>query len=109
MNNIGRCPRCGKFLVAEQYEAHTCDFRDVPIQDCKEIVLDHMTDCGMNKDGDNVTLGWGIDGTLYRLVVCKHKEPHPRIHQYRSPRDNAIECLEGGFPPKYLESIWCQV
>jgi len=76
MNNIGRCPRCREFLVAEQQTSHVCDFRDVPIRACREIVLDHMTDCGMDKNGDGVTLGWGIDGTLYRCLICKHNPPH---------------------------------
>ena len=38
--NFGRCPRCQQFLVAEQQRAHKCNFADLPIEGCKEIVLD---------------------------------------------------------------------
>jgi len=93
MKNIGRCPRCGKFLIAEDYESHTCDFADIPIRGHKEIRLDHMTDCGTDNNGDNIVLGWGLNGILYRFVICPHKEPHPRMCEYRPPPDNAIECL----------------
>lgn len=97
MYDIGRCPRCRKFLIAEEYESHTCDFRDVPLKGCKEIVLDHMTACGVDKSGDNVTLGWGIDGTLYRLIVCKHNPPHSTKRkstdeETKQGLDNAQKC-----------------
>ncbi len=94
MENIGRCPRCRKFLVAEEYESHKCDFRDIGIRDCKEIILDHMTDCGFDKNGDKVTLAWSLNGVLYRLVECKHNPPHrtrPRpdeiLHEDKSDED----------------------
>jgi hypothetical protein len=91
MDNLMRCTRCHRLLIAEEYATHNCDFRDIPLQDCEQILVDHMTDCGADKNGDGVVLGWGLDGTLYRLIVCKHKEPHfPMQSPIRPPRGNAI-------------------
>ena len=73
---MGSCPRCHKFLVAEDYELHNCNFRNMPILGCDEIVLDHLTDSGKDENGDQVHLAWALDGTLYRLLVYKHNPPH---------------------------------
>jgi hypothetical protein len=74
--NLGRCPRCHKFLIQEESQDHKCDFRDVELQDAREIILDHITDLGQNKNDDHVSLGWGLDAVLYRFVECKHNPPH---------------------------------
>jgi hypothetical protein len=76
MENVGRCPRCNKFMVAEEWDEHKCDFKDIPLTDCKSIILDHITDFGQDKNGDHVYRAWALDGVLYRLVVCKHNPPH---------------------------------
>jgi len=93
LKNVGRCPRCRKFLIAEEYELHKCDFRDVGIRG-KEIILGHMTDCGLNRNGDRVTLAWSIDGVLYRLIECKHNPPHrtrPRPDESLQPSESDEE------------------
>jgi hypothetical protein len=97
MSNVGRCPRCNAFLVAEQQAAHVCDFRDVPIRSYREVVLDHMTDCGTDKRGDGVKLGWGIDGTLYRFLICRHNPPHS------AKRDFTGSCTKQGLDSPTIE------
>ena len=74
--NVGRCPRCQRYMIEEESRTHTCDFTEIELKGAKEIVLDHVTDLGQNKVGDHVRLGWGLDAVLYRLVECKHNPPH---------------------------------
>ena len=37
MNDVGRCPRCNKFLIAEQEKSHKCE---IQIKGVKDIYLD---------------------------------------------------------------------
>jgi hypothetical protein len=78
MQNLGRCPRCGKFMIAEQQRSHRCDFRAIPIQGCEELVLDHITDSGKDENGDYIHLAWGQNGMLYILRVCNHHPLHAK-------------------------------
>jgi hypothetical protein len=86
--NLGRCPRCRKFMVAEEWSNHECDFDDYEIRGCKEIVLDHITDSGLDKNGDRVHLAWALDGMLYRLLVCSHNPPHSAKRKFTPDRDD---------------------
>jgi hypothetical protein len=72
--NVGRCRRCHAFIISGQ--KHVCDFRNIELQGCEEIFVDHITDSGKSRDGDHIFLAWGLNGTLYRLAVCKHNPPH---------------------------------
>lgn len=72
--NIGRCPRCHRFLVAEEIANHECKIK--PERWVEEIFLSGITDSSDNEDGDAVRVGFGLDGRYYRFVVCKHKPPH---------------------------------
>jgi hypothetical protein len=82
--NIGRCPHCHKFMIAEESKTHVCDksksdvsiFSNRPLVGCEELVLHRLTDSGEEKNGDHVYLAWGISGILYRLLVCRHNPPH---------------------------------
>jgi hypothetical protein len=76
MENLGRCPRCHRFMIAEQQNDHVCEFSDLPLYGCEELVLHRLTDSGNEKNGDHVYLAWGINGILYRLLVCEHNPPH---------------------------------
>jgi|SRR5208283_3632683 len=88
MENLGRCSRCGKFMIAEESRRHKCDFRDVPIRGCEEIVLDHLTDSGVDKNGDQLHLAWALNGMLYRLLVCKHNPPHSTKRKFTDENPN---------------------
>ncbi len=92
--NVGRCPRCNEFIIAEQ--THCCDFRNIQLQGCEELFVDHITDSGKSKDGDHVFLAWGLDGILYRLAVCKHNPPHSAKRKFtgydtKQGLDRAVE------------------
>jgi hypothetical protein len=73
LENIGRCPRCNGFIIAEQLEEHECD---IPIKDIETIIADSCCNMGSDENGDKVTTALGIDGTYYRIIVCKHNPPH---------------------------------
>lgn len=73
MRNVGRCPRCGKFITEEQECTHKCDIR---ITDVKDILVDHyyeLTEC--DSEGHRILCALGLDGTFYKLVECKHNPP----------------------------------
>lgn len=104
MMNMGRCPRCHKFLVAEEAESHVCK---IPYQGVKSIFFDWMMDATEDENGDIVRVANGLDGYYYRLVVCKHNPPHTpkwtsivpsndQCSNDKPPPDNAIECYRGG-------------
>jgi hypothetical protein len=103
MMNVGRCPRCRKFLVAEEQDSHVCK---IACQGVKSIFFDCINDAIEDDNGDTVRVGKGLDGYYYRLIVCKHDPPHSYLK--RPPEELPVYPL-GGSPPKYLESIWCQV
>jgi hypothetical protein len=71
--NVGRCARCGHFLIEEQSQTHRCE---IQIKQVKEIVRDWITDGAQDPNDDTVKTGLGIDGILYRLILCKHSPPH---------------------------------
>lgn len=73
MMNVGRCPRCHKFLVAEEEKSHVCK---IPYQGVKSIFFDWLMDETEDENHDKVRVGTGLDGYYYRLVVCKHNPPH---------------------------------
>jgi hypothetical protein len=60
----------------------------------KEIVLDHITDLGRDRNDDHVLLGWGLDAILYRLVECKHNPPHHTKRRFTDPNDQTgtLQC-----------------
>jgi hypothetical protein len=91
MKDIGRCPRCDRFLIAEQVETHRCT---IPINDVKEIYLDWMNDGVQNENEDVVHVAMGLDGILYRLILCKHNPPHNIKHNWIA----SDECLQGKRP-----------
>lgn len=74
--NVGRCPRCRKFLIGEESASHICNFEELPIVGCEEIVLDRLSESGTERNGDHVYLAWGKDNILYRLLVCNHRPAH---------------------------------
>jgi hypothetical protein len=73
--NVSRCPRCKKALIQEQLATHKCSV-EYRLRGYQEVFVDHVTDMGKNVDCDHVLSAWGLDGTLYKLVICKHRPPH---------------------------------
>jgi len=74
MRNVGRCARCGKFLIEEEREHHQCELQTV---DMKDIVVDHFYELTKrDSDGHRLLVAQGLDGIQYWLVECKHNPPH---------------------------------
>jgi hypothetical protein len=100
--NVGKCARCGKFLIEEEARDHTCDFGDIEIKGVKEILLDRITDLHQDRNGDHVYTAWGLDGIFYRLVECKHNPPHATKRKFTGcnnpPPDKLPVYLPGGGP-----------
>jgi hypothetical protein len=63
-------------MVQEEMTEHKCDFHDIEINDAQELLMDTITDLNQNRNGDHVYIAWGLNGTFYRLVECKHNPPH---------------------------------
>ena len=89
MIDVGRCPRCHKFLVAEEEKTHTCR---IPCEGAKSIFLDCINDPIEDDNGDTVRVGKGLDGYYYRLVVCKHNPPHSTKRRFTGPNDQTGTC-----------------
>ncbi len=63
MENVGRCPRCNEFLVAENRDGHVCrEYIAV-----KGIDIDYFFETDSTEG--KVIIAKGIDGTLYRLTL----------------------------------------
>jgi len=88
MNDIGRCPRCHKFLIAEQLETHKCE---IPFKHVKEIYVDWITNCDKDVNDDIVYVAMGLDGNLYRLIHCKHNPPHNVVSRWLTRKDMSHE------------------
>lgn len=99
--NLGKCPRCQKFMIQEEMSIHHCDFHDINLTGAREIVLDTITDLRLDRNGDHVYIAWGLDRLFYRLVECKHNPPHStkrKSTDENSPRDKLPVYLVGGVP-----------
>jgi hypothetical protein len=73
MSNIGRCERCGSFLIEEQQREHKCE---IPFNGCKTIFFDWIGNGFTDKVNDKVIMAKGLDGRLYSLIECSHNPPH---------------------------------
>jgi hypothetical protein len=72
--NVGKCPRCGEFLIAEQLTNHKCK---ISFKDVQDVTIDHYYEMiSRDAQGHRTVIAVGIDGTLYRMTVCKHNPPH---------------------------------
>lgn len=65
MNDLVKCSRCKKTLIAESFREHNCS---TPTRDVRTIMIDFHT---TTKDemGREVILAQAMDGTLLRLVM----------------------------------------
>jgi hypothetical protein len=73
MLNAGRCPKCNAFLIAEDFADHKCK---VAFQGIQTIIIDHYYETHADKDGHKIVFAKGLNGYLYRLVICKHNPSH---------------------------------
>jgi hypothetical protein len=94
-------------MIAEQQGDHVCEFGDLPLYGCEELVLHRLSDSGEEKNGDHVYLAWGINGKLYRLLVCTHNPPHGTKRDFtgngtKQGLDNPL--LQ---PPSVLSTMMC--
>jgi hypothetical protein len=73
-NNAGRCPRCNTFVIAEQVHNHKCK---VELKGVREVFLESwvMHD-HKDENDDSLSVAMGLDGYMYRLVLCAHNPPH---------------------------------
>ncbi len=77
-------------LISEEYEEHYChpNFKDI-----QTIVIDYYFESpNLDKNGDRVIIGKGLDGVLYHWVHCKHNPPHqPTLNTKKTDTDNLPE------------------
>jgi len=74
IKNIGRCPRCNKALIEEEFQSHECEIKAKGVE---EIVVDNFCEL-IQRDGQGhrLIVAQGLDGVLYWLIECKHNPPH---------------------------------
>jgi hypothetical protein len=73
LENTKTCPRCHRFIIAEQQNSHNCE---IPTRGAKTIWFDWVSDGFTDRNDDYYRNAKGLDGTLYGLIVCKHNPPH---------------------------------
>lgn len=73
MNSI-KCQRCNKTFISEEFENHYCRPQLVDVQ---EIGIDSIFKGNFQENGDDVWIAQGLNGIMYRLILCKHDSPHP--------------------------------
>jgi hypothetical protein len=73
IKNVGRCGRCGRFLIEEEFGKHECDLKTTASQD---IVVDHLELGKRDSEGHRLLVAEGLDGVPYWLIECKHNPPH---------------------------------
>jgi hypothetical protein len=85
MMNVGRCTRCGAFLIEEESESHKCEIR---VKEVKDIYFQWITDGITNKNGDLERTGLAFDGTLYGLYLCEHNPPCSTKRKFTGEKPN---------------------
>ncbi len=74
IKNVGRCPRCNKFLIEEELQNHDCD---IASRGSEEITVDHFTELTKrDSEGHRLIVAQGLDGVQYWLIECQHNPPH---------------------------------
>ena len=101
IQNIGRCPRCGIFLVEEQVSTHECQIRN---NGSCEIVVDHFLELSQHdSEGHRLVVAQGLDGVQYWLVECKHNPPHSTKRKFTD------EDAKQGLDRTCVSSIYIEV
>lgn len=74
MNNVVKCARCNKVLIAESFQHHACIVSYVGSKDIEVETFGKYID----EDGREVVVAYGIDGITYRFYQTdKEKIPIP--------------------------------
>lgn len=74
MNDMVKCARCKKALIAEEFGDHICT---PEWKGCKTILIDYHT-TSKDEKGREIILAMGMDGIMYSLVLDnKPTEPIP--------------------------------
>jgi hypothetical protein len=83
LENAGRCPRCRRFVIAEELTSHTCH---IAISRAETIWFDWFSDDGFtDESSDYIRMAKGLDGTLYSLILCKHNPPCSAKRKFTDP------------------------
>ena len=82
MMNVGRCPTCNAFLIAEDLANHRCKMR---LQGTATVMIYDYFKTHADREGHKIVFAKGLDGYLYRLVICKHKPPHTAKRKFTDP------------------------
>lgn len=77
MQNLTKCPRCNKHLIAEEFNEHECN---TPFLGIIELGIRFWYEVERDTNDDRVFMVKGIDGILYRLIQCEHNPPHPDVY-----------------------------
>ena len=77
MNDIINCERCRKSFIEEEYQDHVCSPITTRLQ---EIGFDKIFDSVTDENGDKVYMAIGLNGILYRLVMCQHNPTHTNTY-----------------------------
>jgi hypothetical protein len=83
--NLGKCPRCHMTVIAEELTSHTCH---IPTRNAETIYLDWLDEEFVNADDDRVRMAKGLNGTLYRIILCKHNPPHSFRSRWLTGKDD---------------------
>lgn len=85
MMNAGRCPRCNTFLIAEDVANHRCKMR---LQGITTVMIHDYFETHADRQGHKILFAKGLDGYLYRLIMCKHKPPHATKRRFTGENTN---------------------
>ena len=72
-----KCERCRQTFIEEEFDEHLC----TPITTkTQEIGIDYIFEGEIDQNGDKVHIAKGLNGIIYRLVVCPHNPTHTNTH-----------------------------
>jgi hypothetical protein len=70
--NVGRCPNCKEFLIAEELANHKCIQKPKRLQGIETVMIHNYFETHADKEGHKILFAKGLDGWLYRMIICEH-------------------------------------